>query len=99
MSFLADNETEYKFHFHLKTPFLIRYHVCFFPILSHEYLTINEFSFEQEVTHKTEKINNLEREKAALIRELYQVRRKSDQPVCKPQSGSETVPMAPAAYI
>ncbi|KAK7583944.1 hypothetical protein V9T40_004907 [Parthenolecanium corni] len=53
----------------------------------------------REITHKTERINNLEREKAALIRELYQVRRKSDQPVGKPQSGSETVPMAPAAYI
>ncbi len=53
----------------------------------------------QEVTHKTEKINNLEREKATLIRELYQVRRKSDQPVGKTQNGSENVSMAPAAYI
>ena len=53
----------------------------------------------QEVTHKTEKINNLEREKAALIRELYQVRRKSDQTVCKAPTGSDNVPVAPSAYI
>lgn len=51
------------------------------------------------MNHKTEIISNLEREKASLLRELYQVRRKSDQPIGKTQSNGDNQPGAPAAYI
>ncbi|XP_065205093.1 suppressor APC domain-containing protein 2 [Planococcus citri] len=53
----------------------------------------------REVGHKTEKINTLEREKASLLRELYQMRRKSDQPIGKTQPVQDNLPVAPAAYI
>lgn len=61
--------------------------------------SIFNFNFFQEIGHKTEKINTLEREKASLLREVYQMRRKSDQPIGKTQPVQDNLPVAPAAYI